>query len=143
MQPPKCTEVEKQVTVDECETTCEAQARFAAVCTEPMLSVGYGVSPERASVGRLVTALANHYATLLKVLVRTGTTIGDSVSGFSTALSGVGDYAQQVGAQAALCVLDAVSAVGAAATQVDVSASFSVSISASVSASGGAATAAP
>lgn len=143
VQPPKCTEVETQVTVDECETTCDSQARFAAVCTEPELSVDYGVSPQKASVGRLVTALANNYAKLLKVLERTGNTIGDSVSGFATALSGVGDYAQQVGAQATLCVVDAISAVGAAAEQINVSASFSVSISVSVSASGGATAAAP
>jgi len=77
------------------------------------------------------------------VLERTGVAIGDSVSGFSTALSGVGDYAQQVGAQATLCVVDAISAVGAAATQVNVAAQFSVSISVSVSASGSATAAAP
>jgi hypothetical protein len=135
--------VERQVTVDECETTCDSQARFAAVCTEPEVTVTYGVSPQKASVGRLVTAVLNHYALLLKVLERTGVAIGDSVSGFSTALSGVGDYAQQVGAQATLCVVDAISAVGAAATQVNVAAQFSISISVSVSASGSATAAAP
>ena len=143
IQPPVCTEVERQVTVDECETTCDSQARFAAVCTEPEVTVTYGVSPQKPSVGRLVTAVLNHYALLLKVLERTGVAIGDSVSGFSTALSGVGDYAQQVGAQATLCVVDAISAVGAAATQVNVAAQFSVSISVSVSASGSATAAAP
>jgi hypothetical protein len=44
-----------------------------------------------------------------------------------------------VGAQAALCVVEAVSAVGAATTQINVSVEFSVSISASATASGGSA----
>lgn len=139
VQPPKCTEVKKEVVVDECETTCDSQARFAAVCTAPQLTATYGVSPAKPRVAKLVTAVKNHYATLLKVSVRTSATIGDSVSGFSTALSGVGTYAEQVGGQAALCVVDAISAVSAAATQINVSASFSVSVSASVTASGSAA----
>jgi hypothetical protein len=127
----------KAVTVDECQTTCESQARFEAKCNEPSVSVTYGVSPSKERVGKLVTAVKNHYDQLLTVMVRTGTTIGDSVTGFSTALSGVGDYAQQVGAQAGLCVLDAVSAVAAATEQVHVAASVSVMISVSVTASGG------
>jgi modification target Cys-rich repeat protein len=138
VQPPQCTEVKKEVTVDECETTCDSQARFAAVCTEPQLTVTYGVTASTARVAKLVTAVKNHYGLLLKVGARTGTAIGDSVSGFSTALSGVGTYAEQVGAQAALCVVDAVSAVSAAATQINVSASFSLSVSASVTAEGSA-----
>jgi hypothetical protein len=140
VQPPQCTEVEKSVTVDDCQTTCESKAKFEATCTEPQLAVTYGVSPLlKPRVAKLVTAVKNHYAKLLKIGVRTGTTIGNSVAGFATALSGVSDYAQQVGAQAGLCVLDAVSAVSAASHQIDVSASFSVSISASVVASGSAA----
>jgi hypothetical protein len=137
VQPPQCTEVQEPVTVDECHTTCESQAKFEAVCTEPSLSVTYGVSPMGPRVGKLVNAVKNHYATLLKVSVQTGTTIGDSVSGFSAALSGVTTYAEQVGAQAGLCVLDAVSAVASATEQIHVSAMVSVSISASVTASGG------
>jgi modification target Cys-rich repeat protein len=137
VQPPQCTEVKKSVTVDECQTTCESQARFQARCNEPSVSVTYGVSPSKERVAKLVTAVKNHYDQLLTVMVRTGTTIGDSVTGFSTALSGVGDYAQQVGAQAGLCVLDAVSAVAAATEQVHVAASVSVMISVSVTASGG------
>jgi hypothetical protein len=139
VQPPKCTATQTQTTVDECYTTCESKARFDAVCTSPSVFVTFDVSPHQPRIDKLVTAVANHGAKLLKVLTRTGTTIGDSASGFSTALAGVGTYAEQVGAQAALCVVDAVSAVGKAATQVEVSASFSVSISASVTASGGAA----
>jgi hypothetical protein len=135
---PQCTQVEKAVVVDDCQTTCESEARFNASCTEPSLTVAFGVTPHKPSVDKLVTALKNHYAKLLKIAVRTGVTIGDSVSGFSTALSGVGTYAQMIGAQAGLCVLDAVSAVTAASEQINVSASFSVSISASVTASGSA-----
>jgi hypothetical protein len=101
--------------------------------------VSFDITPHKPRVDQLVTAVKNNYGLLLKVSSRTTTTIGDSVAGFSTALSGVTDYAQQVGAQAALCVVDAISAVGKAATQVEVSASFSVMISASVTASGGAA----
>ena len=139
MQPPKCTATQTQTTVDECYTTCESKAKFDAVCTSPSVFVTFDVSPHQARVDKLVTAVAHHGAKLLKVLTRTGTTIGNSVAGFSTALAGVGTYAEQVGAQAGLCVVDAVSAVGKAATQVEVSASFSVSITASVTASGGAA----
>jgi hypothetical protein len=136
--PPRCTEVQEPVTVDDCTTTCHNKARFEAACTEPSLTVTFGLSPHKASVDRLVTAVKNHYAKLLKVFVRTSVTIGDSVSGFTTALSGLGDYASMVGLEAQACVVDALSAVAAAATQVEVSASFSVSISASVTASGGA-----
>jgi hypothetical protein len=135
---PKCTEVQEQVMVDDCHTTCQSKAKFEAVCTEPSLVATFGVTPHKPSVDKLVLAVKNHYAKLLKVAVRTGVTIGDSSGKFVTALSGVGDYASQVSASAAACVLGAVSAVGAAATQVEVSASFSVSISASVTANGSA-----
>lgn len=140
VQPPQCTATTTTDTVDECHTTCESQARFEAVCTNPSVFVTFDVSPHKASVDKLVKAVTNHYAQILKVAVRTSTTIGDSVAGFATALDGVTTYAKNVGAQAVLCVADAASAVGKAATQVNVSASFSVSISASVTASGGATT---
>jgi hypothetical protein len=139
VQPPQCTETQKQVTVDDCNTTCESKAKFEAVCTNAKVFVTFDVSPHKASVDKLVTAVTNHYAQVLKVLARTGTTIGDSAAGFTAALSGVGTYASDVGAQAAVCFGEAVSAVGKAATQVEVSATFSVSISASVTASGSAA----
>lgn len=139
VKPPTCTATQRQTTVDECHTTCESKAKFEAVCTAPSVYVTFDVTPHKPSVDLLVKAVANHYSQLLKVSARTGTTIGTSAAGFSTALSGVTDYAQQVGAQAALCVVGAVSAVGKAATQVEVSASFSVMISASVTASGSAA----
>jgi hypothetical protein len=124
------------VVVDDCQTTCESKARFEASCTEPSLVVSYGVSGPKPRVTKLLAAVKNHYAKLLKVGVRTGVTIGTSVSGFATALSGVSTYAEMVGAQAGLCVVDAISAVSAATEQINVSASFSVSISASVTASG-------
>jgi modification target Cys-rich repeat protein len=136
VDPPRCTEVTRQTVVDDCQTTCESKARFEAICTEPTLEASFGASPHNQRVDALVTAVANHYAKLLKVAVRTGVTIGDSVGGFATALSGVTDYAQAVGAEASVCVLEAVSAVGAAATQINVSASVSVDISVSVTASG-------
>jgi hypothetical protein len=138
-QPPQCTEVKKEVTVDECQTTCESQAKFEATCTEPSLFVSFGVSPHKPSVDKLVTALKNHYGLLLKVALRTGTTIGTSAAGFQVALSGVTTYAQMVGGEAIVCAADAISAVSKSATQIDVSASFSVMISASATATGSAA----
>jgi hypothetical protein len=142
VQPPQCTETQKQVTVDECHTTCESKAKFEAVCTNPSVFVTFDVSPHKASVDKLVKALANNYAKVVKVAVRTGTTLGDAVPAFVTALDGVTDYAKNVGLQASACAIDAVSAVGKAATQVEVSASFSVMISVSATASGSATAAA-
>jgi hypothetical protein len=138
VKPPQCTETERQVTVDECHTTCKNKAKFEAVCTNPSVFVTFDVSPHKASVDKLVKALANNYAKVIKVAVRTGTTIGDAVPAFVTALDGVTDYARDVGLQAVACTADALSAVGKAATQVEVSASFSVMISVSATASGSA-----
>src|SRR5262249_33846387 len=100
VMPPRCTEVQRETTVDDGHTTCESKARFEAICTEPSLTVTFGVTPHKPSVDKLVTALVNHYPKLLKVAVRTGVTIGDSVGSFSTALKGVSDYASMVGAEA-------------------------------------------
>jgi modification target Cys-rich repeat protein len=139
VQPPQCTQSQRQVTVNDCHTTCESKARFEAVCTNPSVYVTFDVTPHKTSVDKLVVAVTNHYAQVLKVLARTGTTIGDSVSGFATALDGATTYASQLGLQAGACLADAGLAVGKAVTQVNVSATFSVSISASVTASGSAA----
>ena len=138
--PPQCTEVEEVVTVQDCKTTCDARAKFDATCTEPSLTVSYGYSgntAQKAALDRLVAALRNNYAELLAVGYRASVVVKDAAYGYADSLRNVESTARQVGFGAGACVVEAISAAGAAAERVRVSVSVSVTFSASVSAMGG------
>jgi hypothetical protein len=141
VSPPRCEEVQHEVVVDDCKTTCESKARFEASCTEASASVTFGGSAStihRANIERLVVAVKNNYVRLLRVVARTGNAIGTAAAGYYVALQGATTYAEQVGLQAGACVGDALISSAGAISQIEVAASFSVSISVSASASGSA-----
>ncbi len=140
VQPPQCTEVQEVTTVQECKTTCDARAHFEATCTEPALTVSYGYAAtvaQKAALDKLVTALRNNYARLLKVGFRSAKVVKDAATGYALALDGAATTAQQVGLGASACVADAITRVAGAVSKVDVSVSVSISVTASVSAMGG------
>jgi hypothetical protein len=140
LQPPQCTAVQERTTVNDCKTNCTARARFQAKCTEPSLTVTYGyigTPAQEAALQRLVVALRNNYARILKVGYRATVVVRDAAAGYATALEGVTTTANQVGLGAGVCVADALTRVAGAAAKVDVSVRVSVTFSASVSAMGG------
>ncbi|MES1157930.1 MAG: hypothetical protein ABUL67_02405 [Haliangium ochraceum] len=140
VQPPQCTEVQEVTTVEECKTNCEARAHFQADCTKPSLAVSYGyaaTAAQTAALDRLVMALQNNYADLLKVGYRSAFVVKDAAKGYAEALDGITTTASQVGLGAGACVADAISRAAGAAAKVDISVSVSVSFSASLTTMGG------
>lgn len=140
--PPQCTEVQEVVTVPDCKTTCDAQAKFEAICTEPSLTVGYGYSSgttaQKLAVEKLLLALRHNYPTMLAVGHRAAVVVKDAAYGYADALEDVRTTAQQVGLGAGACVVEAISATTAAAQRIRISVDISIRVSASINASGGA-----
>lgn len=128
--------------VEDCKTNCDARAHFDAICTEPSLTVTYGYAgapAQEVALQRLVGALRNNYARLLKVGFRAEKAVAVAAAGYALALDGITTTANQVGLGAAACVADAITQVTGAAAKVHVSVTISVSFTASVSAGGSAA----
>ena len=128
------------VSVEECRTSCDARARLEARCSEPSMEVTFGANitdAQRAKMKLLVDALKKSYPKFVKIAYRVGSVIQGSAKAYRQSLDGLGSAAQEVGLQAAACIVSAGTAVARALGQLDVSVTVTVSVSASVGASGG------
>lgn len=147
-QAPRC---EGQANVEasaECKAQANVQASANIECSEPQLTVG--IAPKPPSIDRfnvLIQSLQRNWPKILVAAHKTNAVLRPSLEGFVSVSGNIStsmpSIVLEVGAEAASCAQQAISAVGNASASVVASASVSVNVSASVSASGSASASTP